>query len=100
MADLRAAADPADQFVAGNAVPVAGFLELPAINLPGQNPQRLVSLLLVTDATQGDSHPLPAVPHLRHHHDACLRLNAQQPRYRPRTKTEVKGKLRAKHQAG
>ena len=35
MADLRAAAHPADQFVAGNAVPVAEFLELPAINLLG-----------------------------------------------------------------
>jgi hypothetical protein len=64
-------------------VPVAEFLELPAINLLGQNPQRLVSLLLVTDATQGVNHPLPAVPHLHHHHDVCLRLNAQQPRYPP-----------------
>ena len=63
-------------------MPVAEFLELLEINLLGQVPQRLVGLLRVAIATQGVNHPLPAVCHTRHLHDACLCLNARQPRYR------------------
>jgi hypothetical protein len=69
---LRAAAHAADQLVAANAVPVAEFLQLLGINLSGQNARRLVSLLRVTDATQGVNYPLPVVPHMHHH--ACIQL--------------------------
>ena len=75
-ADLRTAAHPADQVVTGNAVPVTEFLKLLGINLIGQNPQRLVSFLLVTVATQGVNHPLPAISHM-HHRRAGLQLDVR-----------------------
>ena len=68
--DLRAAAHPIGQRFAGNAVPSAEFLKLLKVNVIGQDPQRLVSLLQVTHATQEMNQPLPAIPHL--HHQACL----------------------------
>jgi hypothetical protein len=49
---------------------VAELLKLFGINLLGQNPQRLVSLLQVTVTSQGVNHPLPAIRHM--HLQACL----------------------------
>jgi hypothetical protein len=61
---LRAAAHPADHFVAGNAVPVAEFLKLLEVELIGHFPQRIVSRLRVTHVTQSVNQPLPAIRHL------------------------------------
>jgi hypothetical protein len=47
-------------------VPVAEFPELLEINLIGQDTQRLVSRLLVTQAAQSVNQPLPAIPHGYH----------------------------------
>src|SRR6266516_7057269 len=63
---LRAASHPVDQRVAGDAVPVAEFPELLEVNLIGQDTQRLVSRLLVTQAAQSVNQPLPAIPHGYH----------------------------------
>jgi hypothetical protein len=63
---LRAAAHPVDQRVAGDAVPVAEFPKLLGINLIGQDTQRLVSRLLVAQAAQSVSQPLPAIRHGYH----------------------------------
>jgi hypothetical protein len=82
-ADLRAAAHPAFQLATGNAVLVAELLELPPVNLLRQNPQRLVSLPLVAEATQGVSHPLPAVRHMNHPSRRLSPFGSRHPRYRP-----------------
>jgi hypothetical protein len=74
-ADLGTSAHPADDLVAGNSMLVAEFLKLLAINIVGQNPQRLVGFLLVPEVTQGVHYPLPAKPHM--HHRASLRLNVR-----------------------
>ena len=64
---LRAAAHLTDHIVAVNAVPVGEALKLLEINLLGQDLQRVVSLLRVTEAAQQVDQPLPVVPHLYHH---------------------------------
>jgi len=61
---LRAAAHRVGHFVAGNAVPVAEFLKLLAVKLIRHLPQRIVSGLRVTEATQEVNQPLPGVRHL------------------------------------
>jgi hypothetical protein len=71
---LTAASHPVDQRVAGDAVPVAEFPELLEINLIGQDTQRLVSRLLVAQAAQSVSQPLPAVSHGSP--KPCLQLDA------------------------
>lgn len=67
---LRAAAHPIGQGVAANAMPVAEFAKLLKIDLLGQIPQRLLSLLGKAQVTQGVNYPLPAVRH--RHHLTCL----------------------------
>ena len=61
---LRAAAHLVGHFVAGNTVPVAEFLKLFAVKLFRHLPQRIVSSLRVTKATQKVNQPLPGVRHL------------------------------------
>ena len=61
---LRAAAHPADHFVAGNAVPVAEILKLLEVELIGHFPQRVVSCLRVTHVTQGVNQPTLVIRHL------------------------------------
>jgi hypothetical protein len=63
---LRAAAHPFGQGVAADAMLVAEFAKLLAIDLLGQIPQRIVSGLREAQVTQGVNYPLPAVRH-RHH---------------------------------
>jgi sulfate permease, SulP family len=65
--NLRAATHPVDQLAARDAVLVAELLKLLAIHLFGQDTQRLVGLLLITQAPQEINHPLPAIPHAHHH---------------------------------
>jgi high affinity sulfate transporter 1 len=70
--NLRAAAHQVDELAAGDAVLVAELLKLLAVHLFGQDTQRLVSLLLISQAPQEIDHPLPAVPHTHHHPDFNL----------------------------
>jgi hypothetical protein len=51
-----AAAHPVDQLVAGNAVLIAELLDLLLIDRIRENPQRLISLLGITETTQGVNH--------------------------------------------
>jgi len=61
-ANLRAGTHPAQYLVAAKAVPVGEALKLLEINLLGQDLQRVVSLLRVTEATQQVDQPLPVIP--------------------------------------
>jgi hypothetical protein len=64
---LRAAAHPIGQHAYVHAMLIGEFQKLLAINVIGQIPQSVVSLLRKTQATQGINQPLSAVPHRRHH---------------------------------
>lgn len=64
---LRTAAHPIGQHASVQAMLIGEFQKLLAINVIGQIPQRLVSLLRKTQATQGINQPLSAIRHGRHH---------------------------------
>jgi hypothetical protein len=56
-------------------VPVAEFEKLLAIKLVGHSPQRVISLLGKTEATQDVNQPLPAIR--RMHPQPCLQCDTR-----------------------